>query len=393
MTKQSEKLWTRDFILLSISMLLVSIAFYLLMPTLPVYVIDVLGLDNSKVGLVIALFTLAALLIRPFAGIAVDLLGRRWILIISTILFSVIFIGYKWALMFLPLLIIRFVHGIQWGISTSAYFTAAVDIIPQKKRGRGIGYFGLAFNLAMALGPAIGLLILGVNSFSLLFISACVLSFLGAFILFFTKFPIFKKPTDLHFSWSGLFAKRTLPVTFNVLLVSSTFGGIITFLAIYARENGLSDFAGLYFTLMAVGMGLARIVAGQVLDRYGPRIITLIGLILASGGFWLLAGIPNCSCFLVSSVIIGFGIGIIVPTFQTMANNVATKKRRGVANSTFLTGLDLGIGLGSLYTGFLADSFSLSLAFKVASVMLIISLLVFFFRTLPHYKSYVIIDE
>lgn len=374
-------------------MLLVSIAFYLLMPTLPVYVIDVLGLDNSKVGLVIALFTLAALLIRPFAGIAVDLLGRRWILIISTILFSVIFIGYKWALMFLPLLIIRFVHGIQWGISTSAYFTAAVDIIPQKKRGRGIGYFGLAFNLAMALGPAIGLLILGVNSFSLLFISACVLSFLGAFILFFTKFPIFKKPTDLHFSWSGLFAKRTLPVTFNVLLVSSTFGGIITFLAIYARENGLSDFAGLYFTLMAVGMGLARIVAGQVLDRYGPRIITLIGLILASGGFWLLAGIPNCSCFLVSSVIIGFGIGIIVPTFQTMANNVATKKRRGVANSTFLTGLDLGIGLGSLYTGFLADSFSLSLAFKVASVMLIISLLVFFFRTLPHYKSYVIIDE
>lgn len=392
MTHTEGKLWSRDFILLGISILFLSISFYFLMPTLPVFVVDVLGLENSKVGLVVAIYTLAALLIRPFAGMAVDLKGRKWILIVSAVLFSIIFIGYKWAVLFIPLLIIRFLQGIQWGISTSAYFTAAVDIIPLKKRGRGIGYFGLAFNIAMAIGPAAGLLIMGNGRYSLLFISGFILSMLGALLLFRVRFPKFERPHHLRFSWTGLFAKRSLPVTINVLLVSSTFGGLVTFLAIYAREQGLEAYTGLYFTLMAVGMGLARIFAGPIFDRFGPRIISLLGIVLAAVGFWLLAGIPQCSCFLASSIIIGIGIGVVVPSFQTMANNVVAKERRGVANSTFLTGLDLGIGLGSLYTGLLSDLFSLRVAFHAASGLLVIGLLVFFLRTLPHYKRYLIAE-
>lgn len=390
MTKSPDKLWSKDFILLSLSMLQLSIAFYFLLPTLPIFAIDVLGVENSQVGLIIAIFTLSALLIRPFAGIAVDLLGRKWILIISAILFSLLFIGYKWALLFVPLLIMRFLHGLQWGVSTSAYFTAAVDIIPLKKRARGIGYFGLAFNIAMAVGPALGLLIMKDDRYELLFYSGLALSFMGSLFLFLVKFPRFIKPPNLHFSWNGLFAKRTLPVSFNILLISSTFGGIITFLAIYAREQGLESFTGIYFTLMAVGMGLARILSGQIFDRFGPGVITLVGILLAVSGFWLLAAIPQCSCFLISGFTIGGGIGIVIPGFQTMANNVVKKERRGVANSTFLMGLDLGIGLGGLYTGLLADLFSLSIAFKVASLVLIIGLIVFLVRTLPHYNTHLI---
>ncbi len=386
MTKQSDKLWTKDFILLSLSILLLSIAFYFLMPTLPIYVIDVLEMENSKVGLVIAIYTLAALLIRPFAGMAVDMKGRKWILIISAILFSVLFIGYKWALLFVPLLFVRFLQGLQWGVSTSAYFTAAVDIIPMKKRGRGIGYFGLAFNIAMAVGPAAGIFIMGDGRFNLLFISGLVLSLIGTSILFLVKFPRYERPANLKFSWNGLFAKRTMPVTLNVLLISSTFGGIVTFLTIYAREQALEAHTGLFFTLMAVGMGLARIFSGQIFDRFGPRIISLIGIVLAAIGFWLLAEIPQASSFLISAVVIGSGIGIVIPSFQTMANNVVSKEKRGVANSTFLMGLDLGIGLGSIYTGWLADIFSLSVAFKVASGVLIVGLILFFVKTLPYYK-------
>jgi len=388
MTNSSVKLWSRDFILLSLSMLQLSVAFYFLLPTLPIYAIDVLGVENSQVGLIIAIFTLAALLIRPFAGIAVDLIGRKWILIVSAILFSLLFIGYKWAVLFVPLLIMRFLHGMQWGVSTSAYFTAAVDIIPLRKRARGIGYFGLAFNIAMAIGPALGLLIMGNDRYDLLFFSGLALSFIGSLFLFLVRFPRFVKPPNLHFSWNGLFAKRTIPVSLNVLLISSTFGGIVTFLAIYAREQDLEDYTGIYFTLMAVGMGLARIFSSQIFDRFGPRNITLMGIALAASGFWLLAAIPQCSCFLISGITIGGGIGIIVPVFQTMANNVVVKERRGVANSTFLLGLDLGIGLGGLYTGLLADIFSLSVAFKVAGVVLILGVLLFLVKTLPHYNSH-----
>jgi len=360
------------------------------MPTLPVYAVDVLRLDNSKLGLIIAIYTLAALLVRPFSGMAVDMLGRKWILFVSVWLFTLIFLGYNWATLFIPLLVLRFLHGLQWGIATSAYFTAAVDVIPMKKRGRGIGYFGLAFNIAMAVGPAVGLLIMGKDRYSMLFYSALLLSLIGAAFLFFVRFPKFEKPDSLKFSWKGLLAKRTLPVTLNILLVSSTFGGIITFLAIYARELGLESYTGLYFTLMAVGMGIARIFGGQIFDHFGPRIISLLGIGLAAIGFWLLASQGNCSCFLISSVVIGGGIGIVIPTFQTMANNVVSKERRGVANSTVLTGLDLGIGLGSLTAGWISDAFSLSTSFQVSALILVLALALFILKTLPHYKQNIV---
>ena len=245
MTNSPDRLWTRDYILLGLSILFLSIAFYFLMPTLPIYAVDFLGLDNSKLGLIIAIYTLAALIIRPFAGMAVDLLGRKWILFISAWLFTLIFLGYNWATLFIPLLVLRFIHGLQWGVATSAYFTAAVDVIPVKKRGRGIGYFGLAFNIAMAIGPAAGLLIMGQGRYKWLFISALLLSFIGATFLFFVRYPRFQRSQTLKFSWKGLLAKKSLPVTLNTLLISSTFGGVITFLAIYAREIGLEEYTGL----------------------------------------------------------------------------------------------------------------------------------------------------
>ncbi|MBT3750277.1 MAG: MFS transporter, partial [Bacteroidetes bacterium] len=69
MTTDPSKLWTRDFIYLTLSIFLISTAFYFLMPTLPVFVLDVLEVEKRKVGLIIAIYTLAAMLVRPFAGL------------------------------------------------------------------------------------------------------------------------------------------------------------------------------------------------------------------------------------------------------------------------------------------------------------------------------------
>ena len=288
----------------------------------------------------------------------------------------------------IPLLILRFLHGLNWGVSTSAVFTLVVDIVPPKKRGRGLGYSGLAFNLAMAIGPVLGILIMGEDNYSALFYGAFILAVLGSCVFLLVKYPSFNKPKDLKFTWKGLIAKRSVPITLNVLFVMLTFGGVITFLTLYAEELDLSDFTGIYFTIMAFGMGLARVFGGQVFDRFGPRIIVLTGLILAILGFYLLARIPYCSCFIASSFFIGAGLGIIMPTFQSMANNMVSKERRGVANSTFLTGLDLGIGLGSILSGFLADLVSLSFSYLFSVGILAFSLIVFFAFTLPHYRKY-----
>ncbi len=107
--KIPERLWTRDFILLSTALFLISTAFYFLLPTLPVYVVKEMGLANKEVGLIVAIYTLAALIIRPFAGLAVDLWGRKFLLIASSILFTLVFLGYPWMTLIVPLLILRFI--------------------------------------------------------------------------------------------------------------------------------------------------------------------------------------------------------------------------------------------------------------------------------------------
>lgn len=393
MTHQTpERLWSRDFILLSTALFLISTAFYFLLPTLPVYVVKEMGLTNREVGLIVAVYTLAALIIRPFAGIAVDLLGRKFLLLLSSVLFTLVFLGYPWMTLIVPLLILRFIHGLNWGVATSAVFTVVVDIVPQKKRGRGLGYSGLAFNLAMAIGPVIGLMVMAEDRYNAMFYCAFGLAVLGSIVFMLVKYPTFKKPEGLSFSWKGLIAKRSVPVTLNVLLVMLTFGGVITFLTLYAQEFELSSYTGIYFTIMAVGMGLARVFGGQIFDRFGPRVIVLAGLILAIFGLFLLARLPYCSCFLASSFFIGAGLGIIIPTFQSMANNMVRKERRGVANSTFLLGLDLGIGLGSILTGFLADLVSLSFSYLFSVGIISLSLIVFFAFTLPHYRKHAIFE-
>jgi len=383
---KTEKLWTRDYIYLGMSMFLLTTAFYLLLPTLPVFAVDVLKIDNSQLGLIIAIFTLAALLVRPFAGLGVDLLGRKGILLISTWLFALFFIGYNWAILFIPLLILRFVHGLLWGASTSAYFATVVDIIPVRKRGRGIGYFGLAFNLAMVIGPAIGILIMADDRYGWLFYSTFFISMLGIVFLYLFKFPSVRKPEKQKITFNSLFAKKAFPVSLNVIFVVSAFGAVITFVPIYARANELTEFVAWFFTVLALGMGVSRLFSGYIFDRFGPKYIILVGLLLASGALFVLASIHNPIGFLGSSVCLGLGMGIVVPLFQTIANNVVVKERRGVANSTFLTGLDLGIGLGSIYTGWLADLFSLSISFIISAIMILVGTLVFYLITFPNYQ-------
>ncbi|MCX6227439.1 MAG: MFS transporter [Bacteroidia bacterium] len=386
--KNNNTLFSRNFIHLTISVFLISTAFYFLMPTLPVYLQDVLHAGKREVGLIIGTYTLAALLVRPISGYALDTYGRKSIFLLSMILFSVLFLFYPFAITIMPLLILRFLHGINWGASTTAGFTLVVDLVPVEKRGRGIGYFGLSFTVAMSIGPVIGLKVMGQDNFTALFLVAGGVSFLGILMASLVKYPAFKRPEKTKFSWKMLIAKQSVPVAVNILILAASYGGVMTFIMLYAKENDLSSYTGWFFTIMAVGTALTRIFSGSLFDRYGPTWISVSGIISVSGGLLLLAHAPVLHLFLLSGFLIGVGFGVIFPTLQTMANNVVTPDRRGAANSTFLTGLDLGIGIGSVLTGILSEPLGFTWTYNSAALLALSGLVYFVVVSLPHYMKY-----
>jgi MFS family permease len=381
-------IWSRDFIIMCIAALFLSVAFYFLIPTLPGYLSYIIKADNTQIGIILSAYTISALLIRPAAGYTIDRYGRKMIYLISFIIFSLMFGGYAFAQTFLFFLIFRFAHGLLWGITTTCSSTIIVDLIPYQRRGEGLGYYGLAMTISMALGPFLSVIIVGKNlNYDALFLSSMILGVSGAILAMFIRYPAHNtKKEKNQFSLSSLFEKRTLPLAFNIMILMISYGGLISFITLYGKEIGI-DYPGNFFVSFAAGILITRLTSGKIFDRLGPSFIVPLGILLLIAGFPILALTKDIYGYFISAFILGTGIGIIFPTSQAITNNLVTKEKRGVANSTLLTAYDLGIGTGMFVIGTISDTFGLTNSFILVSVINTVGLLYFFFITLPHYKK------
>lgn len=276
-------------------------------------------------------------------------------------------------------------HGLTWGSMSTAGSTIAVDLVPQERRGEGIGVFGLSMTIAMAIGPLIAIAITGDSSYKRLFYSAAGFSFLGLMLALFVRVP--KMISEKRkFEISSLIEKKALPVSLNVFLVTIPYGGIISFIALYGRSIGIES-SGLFFLLLAVGIAISRILSGKSFDRVGPKRICILGLVLLILGLLILALNKTLLGYHFAALIVGFGFGIIMATFQAIANHKVEAKNRGAANSTYLTFFDSGIGVGMLLVGYLIQVIDYSGAFILCGAIELFALIVFVFYTLPKFEK------
>ena len=383
MSDVNQPLWTKNYILLSLSGLVMAMAFYFLIPTLPLYLVEELGGDKSLAGLIIGVFTFSALLIRPFTGFVIDRFGRKWVLISAALGFSLIYSFHLGITTIFGLLMVRFVHGFAWGTVSTTSSTFVVDLIPPKRRGEGIGYFGLAMPLAMAVGPLLGLTLMRSSGYEGMFLWGAVFCMLAFSMLLFIKYPVFRSHTN-SFSFKRLISTKTLPVSLIMLMVMLSYGGMISYITLYAVEIGI-DRPGLFFTIYAVGLASSRIFSGKIFDRHGPRYLAPVGLLMVAAGMAALALVQSATGFVLSSALIGIGFGVIFPVMQAMANNVVVSGERGAANSTLFTALDLGIGTGAILTGFLNSLMSLADCFVLLAIVVGVSAVIFPLFVYPHY--------
>lgn len=372
-----------------IAALFLSVAFYFLIPTLPGYLHELLKSNNAEIGIILSVYTISALLIRPVTGFAIDRYGRKMIYIISFFIFSIMFGGYAIAGTFVFFLILRFAHGLLWGITTTTSSTIVVDLVPYQRRGEGLGYYGLAMTISMALGPFLAVIIVGKNlNYDDLFITSMVLGVTGALLALFIKYP--KTPLQNRkdkFSSKSLFEKKSLVLSLNILILMISYGGLISFITLFGKEIGV-DYPGNFFVAFAAGILLSRLTSGKIFDTNGPSIIVPVGILLLVAGFPVLAFFQNIYGYFIAAFILGTGVGIIFPTSQALTNNMVEKERRGVANSTLFTAYDLGIGIGMFVIGYISDIIGLTDSFFLVSFINASGLVYFYLFTLPYYKKH-----
>lgn len=384
--ERSSRLWTKNFILLASGNLLLGIAFYFLVPILPIYLKDVLHIPFSMIGILMAVFTVSALAIRPFAGFWLDRFDRRVFYRIAFAFMVALFALYPLALGWISIALLRLAHGGAWGMTTTASSTIVADIVPARRRGEGIGLFGLSMTLALSLGPLLGIAIVKHSDFPSLFYSGFGLGLAGFALALFVSCP--RTTSRNRFTWNGLIEPSTIPVSLVQLVVNLSYGGLLSYVAMYGKQIGIGN-PGNFFLLFAIGTGLSRLWSGKVFDRRGPALLLRSGFAMLVAGYALLSVTKNAPLYLLSAFIIGSGNGIIMPSFQTMANAIVPRQRRGAANSTFFAGFDIGMGTGMIFIGFLAEKCGLRASFLVCSVIALCAFALFETITLRHYKDQV----
>ncbi|SDE37529.1 Predicted arabinose efflux permease, MFS family [Paenibacillus sp. UNCCL117] len=392
------RLWTRSFILLTLSNLLLYLNLQMITPALPSYVTEAFGADQFAVGLVISLFALTAVVARLFTGRMLKTGPRLAILLVGLAFYVLATISFYAAGSFLLFLAIRLLYGVGFGVASTTYGTMVSDIIPMKRIGEGMGYFGLSSGFSMALAPLIGLWLLDAYGFGTLIAVAAVL---GALIIPLVYGVRAKRPQQETAPAAAESAPKSmspepppaspaqaessgnrrlnrgmlLPFLLSMML-AFTYGGLISFLALYGKEANLAN-VGWFFLFNAGAVVLVRPFAGKLFDTRGHLAVLPPAALLVLVGLLCLSYTHGLAGLIVSALCYGTGYGMLQPSLQAWMVGSVSPERRGSANAAFYNSIDLGIALGSLLLGSIAASTGYAWMYRMSALTMVLFLLLY----------------
>ena len=347
---ENERLWNSEYIKVMTANFSLFFAFYILTPLLPIYLSEHFGATKDVIGLVLSGYAVAALLFRPFSGYIVDSFNRKKVLVFFMLL-SFIFYGFYLLAGTLALFaVVRTLHGGPFGASTVANSTVAIDVLPSSRRNEGIGYYGLSNNIATAIAPTVGIALYKYfGDFNVLFIVALLFALISVAVSASVKLPQRAPVADKKkISLDRFFLLRGWFIGVNMVCFALCYG-------VMSRLQG--------------GKSLRE---GKLTRHAG------IGILISTVGYTVFVISTHPVCFYATAILVGLGNGHMWPAFQNMIISVAHHNERGTANSTLLTSWDLGMGLGIVIGGVIAEYFGYSAAFWTVVAVHVIGVVMYF---------------
>lgn len=375
MGKGKEKravLWNGEYIKVMTCNFLLFFAFYLLTPLLPLYLDEQFDADKDMIGFVLSGYVIATLLVRPFSGFVVDSFDRKRVLTLCFLLFFICFTGYVGAGTLLMFAIVRTFHGIPFGAATVANSTAAIDVLPSERRNEGIGYYGLSNNIAMAVAPSAGIYIYHATSnFSLLFWLSLIIALAGFVCSTTVKLPRKEIKTGRpKLSLDHFFLGRAWLLAVNICFFGMCWGVMSNYVAIYGKEQlNITDGTGFFFMLLSAGLVISRLFGAKSLRAGRMTHNATLGVCVSLVGYSLFAFVARPWAYYAAALLIGLGNGQMYPAFLNMFINVARHDQRGTANSSILISWDLGMGIGILVGGVVAEGMGFGAAFHLVAFL------------------------
>ncbi|WP_433596202.1 MFS transporter [Lysinibacillus xylanilyticus] len=385
MEASRQKLWTKDFLIVSLINFTITLIFYLLMVTIAGYAVEHFGASTSTAGLVSSIFIIGTLFGRLGTGRIIGDWGSKKTLFCGLLLFMLSTMSYFIATNLPVLMINRLVQGIALGMASTATGTIIAQILPPERRGEGIGYYSLSAILATAIGPFIGILLTQLfEDYRMIFAVDSILAivcFLMYFIVAVPDAP--KKAKEMAgkagFKLSNFIEMRALPIAFVALVIGFAYSGVMSFMTFYAKELDLVAAGSYFFIIYAIVILATRPFTGKLLDTRGANIIIYPCLVIFAIGMYAFSSATSSVVFLLAAACIGIGYGNFNSVAQAIAIKVTPNERLGLATSTYFILYDLGLGVGPYFLGFFVPTSGYSAIFFAMVFVILVSIVLYYF--------------
>lgn len=397
-----EKLWTKDFTFGTTVNFLLMVNYYGLMVVVADYAMKTYDAPAATAGLAASIFIIGALIARLVSGRIMDRVGRKRLLVIGA-LFEVVFSAlYLVGVGFWLLFALRLLHGIAYGMCSTTIGTIVTALVPDSRKGEGVGYYMLSVTLGAAIGPFLGMFLTQNAGFHVLFIVTAVvagLCLLAAAQLRVPEVPVPRAEVDEKANEIAE-AERTeqaagfrvprprvanyletsvVPISAVCALLFFCYSSLLAFLTPFAAESGLETTASFFFVVYAIATFVTRPFTGKLFDRKGDRVVMIPAFIAFIVGMGLLATVYRPAAMLFAAALLGFGVGTVQASGLALAVRIAPDDRLSLANSTFYILLDIGVGVGPLALGIVQPLWGYRGLFEAMSFVAIVALAAYLF--------------
>ena len=347
------KNYSAQFWLLCLSSFFFFGSFNMMLPELPEFLTN-LGGAKFK-GLIISLFTLTAMISRPFSGKLADKIGRIPVMIFGSMVCLICSLFYPALTSMYGFFMLRFFHGFSAGFAPTGFTAYIADIVNVEKRGEAMGLLGTFSTLGMAGSPAIGGWISYHYSLDAMFYCSSFFGLLAVLVFIGVKETLPNKErfhrNHLKISKIDLYEPKVLVPCVVMVLSTYSFGSMLTLIPDLSKELGLVN-KGIVFTVFTLSSVAIRIIAGRMSDHYGRKAVLKVSTTLI-GTSMIITGLASELWILwTGGVLFGMAYGMNSPTLFAWVTDLSNDSNRGRAFGSLYIALELGIGLGAIVSGF-----------------------------------------
>lgn len=381
---KQERIFTRDFLLDAIISLCCSLNYFTLLINITGFASFEFGADPAAGGTAAGIYVIGGLLSRVLIGKYVELVGRKKMLICGLALAVVMSASYFFVSSMAMLYVVRFIHGMSYGLSSTCTSDIVAKLVPPSRRGEGLGYFFLGTTIAMAIGPILGMNLGYSQNYDAVFTVGLVMysvSLILALVLHVPEEQLTEeqKAEARSFNIHNLFQWSAVPLAATVMVFYFSYSGVLSFISEYAADIDMVDAATYFYLAVAAGTLISRFFAGRIYDAKGPNIVMIPAFVCFIVGMIIFSQTSSEALFLGAGFIIGFGISIVFSICQSIVVSRSPPRRYGVTTSTFSAMNDLGTGIGPSVLGILITAVGYRDMYLTCAGIAFVSLLMYWF--------------